>query len=59
MAIHSHLALMMLYAFFVSVVAGVLMKDRARELTRVAGVIFASLVGGAYLAGWLLRIFPL
>lgn len=57
--LHSHLVLMVLYAAFVAVVGGVLLKDVRREQVRTAGVIFGSLVGAAVVAGWLLYVFPL
>jgi uncharacterized protein (DUF697 family) len=50
---------MVLYAAFVAVVGGMLLKDARREQVRAGGVIFGSLVGAAVVAGWLLYVFPL
>lgn len=57
--LQSHLFLMVLYAAFVAVVGGALLKDSRREQVRAGGVIFGSLVGAAIVAGWLLYVFPL
>lgn len=54
----SHLVLMIVYAACVGVVGGVLLKDTVREQARAAGAIFASLVGAAVVAGWLLYFLP-
>lgn len=50
----SHLGLMVLFAACVSVVFGALLRDLPREQLRVAGRIFAALVGGAYGLGWIM-----
>ncbi len=57
--LQSHLGLMVLYAAFVAVVGGALLKDTRREQVRAGGVIFGSLLGAAIVAGWLLYFFPL
>jgi hypothetical protein len=52
----SHLGVMILFAFAVSAVFGALLRDEAGEQVRVGARIFASLVGGAYVAGWLMHL---
>jgi undecaprenyl pyrophosphate phosphatase UppP len=54
MAIHSHLLLMLLFALFVALVGGVLLKDTVREQIRTGAFLLASLVGGALVLGWLI-----
>ena len=54
----SHIALMLLFAAFVSVVFAALMRDDPREQVRVAGRVFATFVGVGVLLGWLLFPFP-
>jgi preprotein translocase subunit SecG len=55
----NHLLLMVVYAAFVAVVGGVLLKDRRSEQLRTGGGIFGGLVGAAVIAGWLLYVLPL
>ena len=55
----SHLAAMAAFAFFVSVVFAVLMRDDPAEQLRLGVRLFAGLVGGGILAGWLLYPLPL
>jgi hypothetical protein len=59
MAMSSHLALMVLFAFFVSVVFAVLMQDDPREQLRAGAKIFAGFVGAGLALGWVLFVFPL
>ena len=54
--ITSHLGVMILFAACVSAVFGALMRDSAREQLRFGGKIFAALVLGAYLLGWLMYL---
>jgi hypothetical protein len=54
----SHLGLMMLFALFVSVVFSSLMRDEPREQLRLGAKMFAGLVGGGILVGWLLYPLP-
>ncbi len=56
---HSHFLIMVLFAFLVSVVFAVLMKDDAREQFRLGGLIFAAFVVTALVLGWLMYPFPL
>jgi hypothetical protein len=55
----SHFWLMALFAFFVSVVFAVLMRDDPRQQLRTGGMMFAGFVAAAYLLGWLMYPFPL
>jgi len=57
--LHSHLLLLVLFAFFVSLVFAVIAKDEAREQLRLGGLMFAGFVGSAVVLGWLLLPFPL
>jgi cytochrome bd-type quinol oxidase subunit 2 len=55
----SHFWLMVLYAFFVSVVFAVLMRDERREQVRTAAMMLGAFVAVAYVLGWLMYPFPL
>jgi hypothetical protein len=55
----SHLALLTLFAFFVSLVFAVIAKDDAREQLRFGGLMFAGFVASAVVLGWLMYPFPL
>ena len=55
----SHLALMVLFAAFVSVVFAALMRDDPREQLRLGGRIFGGFVAAGVVLGWLLFPFPL
>ena len=55
----SHFLLMVLYAFFVSLVFAVLLRDQPREQLKTGGMMFAGFVGAAFLLGWLMFPFPL
>ena len=55
----SHLVLLILFAFFVSLVFAVLAKDDAREQLRLGGLMFAGFVASALVLGWLMYPFPI
>jgi hypothetical protein len=55
----SHLLLLILFAFFVSLVFTLLAKDDAREQLRFGGLLFAGFIGAAIVIGWLMFPFPL
>ena len=55
----SHFLLMALYAFLVSVVFAVLLRDTPREQLRTGGMMFGGFIGVAYVLGWLMYPFPL
>ena len=55
----SHLLLLTLFAFFVSLVFAVIAKDDAREQLRFGGLMFAGFLVSAVVLGWLMYPFPL
>jgi hypothetical protein len=55
----SHLLLLALFAGCVAVVGGVLLRDTPRQQARAAAEIFGSLVGAAFVLGWILYFLPL
>jgi hypothetical protein len=55
----SHLLLMMLFAFFVSLVFAVIAKDDAREQLRLGGLMFSGFLVSALVLGWLMYPLPL
>ena len=55
---HSHFLLLVLFAFFVSLVFALLAKDDAKEQLRFGGMMFAGFVGAAIVLGWLMYPFP-
>lgn len=55
---HSHLLLLILFAFFVSLVFAVIAKDSVAEQLRLGGMMFGGFVGAAILLGWLMFPFP-
>ena len=56
---HSHLLLMVLFAFFVALVFALIAKDEFREQLRFGGLIFAGFIVTAVALGWLMFPFPL
>ena len=54
----SHLLLMMLFAFFVSLVFAVISKDDMREQARFGGMMFGGFMVAAIVLGWLMYPFP-
>ena len=55
----SHLLLLTLFAFFVSLVFAVIAKDDVREQARFGGMMFGGFLLSAIVLGWLMRPFPL
>jgi hypothetical protein len=55
----SHLLMMALFAFFVSLVFAVLAKDSAREQARLGGLMFAGFMLAGVVASWLMFPFPI
>ena len=55
----SHLLLMVLFAFFVSLVFAVIAKDEVREQVRLGALMFSGFVVSAIVLGWLMYPFPL
>ena len=50
----SHLGFMLLFALCVAAVFATLLRDEPREQIRFGGRVFAALVAGAYLLGWIM-----
>jgi hypothetical protein len=55
----SHLLLLAIFAFFVSLVFAVLTKDVPREQLQFGGMLFAGFIVAALVLGWLMYAFPL
>lgn len=55
----SHLFLLVLFAFFVSLVFAVIARDSPRDQLLLGGRMFAGFVAAALLLGWLMYPFPL
>jgi hypothetical protein len=55
----SHLFLLALFAFFVSLVFAVLTKDDPREQLQFGGLLFAGFLATAIVLAWLMFPFPL
>ena len=55
----SHILLLALFAFFVSLVFALLTKDDIRDQLRFGGLLFAGFIGAAFVLGWLMYPFPL
>ena len=54
----SHLLLMALFAFFVSLVFAVIAKDDVRGQARLGGMMFGGFMLAAAVFGWLMYPFP-
>ena len=55
----THLGLMVLFAFYVSIAFATMMRDEPREQLRLGARIFGGFVGAGVLIGWLLYPLPL
>jgi len=55
----SHFLLLVIFAFFVSLVFAMLAKNDLREQVRFGGMLFAGFLGAAIILGWLMYPFPL
>lgn len=55
----SHFWLMVLFAFFVSLVFAVLLRDEPREQLKTGAMMLGGFVGAAFVLGWLMFPFPL
>ena len=54
----SHLVLLTLFAFFVSLVFALIAKDAVADQVRVGGRMFAGFLLAALILGWLMYPFP-
>ena len=55
----SHFGLMLLFAFFVSLIFSVIAKDHPADQLRTGAKMFGSFVAAAIVLGWVMRLFPL
>ncbi|MCU1381955.1 MAG: hypothetical protein JWL71_652 [Acidobacteria bacterium] len=55
----SHLLLMAIFAFFVSLVFAVIAKDTLRDQLRFGALMFGGFLASAIVLGWLMYPFPL
>jgi uncharacterized membrane protein len=55
----SHLALLAMFGFFVSLVFAVIAKDEPRDQLRFGGLMFGGFLASALVLGWLMYPFPL
>ena len=55
----SHFGLMLLFAFFVSVIFATITKDTPKEQAMLGAKMFATFAAAAIGLGWVLRLFPL
>ena len=54
-----HILMIALFAFFVSLVFAVLLRDDPREQLRLGGLMLLGFLGSAVLLGWLIYPLPL
>jgi hypothetical protein len=55
----SHLLWLTVFAFFVSLVFAVLLRDTSREQLRTGALMFGAFLAAALVLGWLMYPFPL
>jgi hypothetical protein len=55
----SHFGLMIVFAFFVSVVFATITKDTPKDQLTLGAKMFGTFIGAAIVLGWVLRFFPL
>jgi hypothetical protein len=55
----SHLLLLIVFAFFVSLVFAVLLRDDPKTQLQFGGLVFGGFVVSAVLLGWVMYPFPL
>ncbi len=55
----SHFGILILFAFFVSIVFAALMRDEPRDQVSFGVRLFAGFVGAGVLLGWLMYPLPL
>jgi hypothetical protein len=59
MSIQSHFLLLALFAFLVSTVFAVLLRDDVRSQVRFGAMLFGTFVGVALALGWLMYPLPM
>jgi hypothetical protein len=55
----SHILLLLLFAFFVSLVFSVLLRDEPRAQLRTGTMMFGGFIAAAFVLGWLMYPLPL
>ena len=55
----SHFLLLVIFAFFVSLVFAVIAKDQPGDQLRFGGLMFGGFIASAVVLGWLMYPFPL
>jgi hypothetical protein len=55
----SHFGLMIVFAFFVSVVFATITKDTPKDQLTLGAKMLGTFIGAAIVLGWVLRFFPL
>jgi len=55
----SHILLLAIFAFFVSLIFAVIAKDEGRDQLRLGGMMFGGFLASAVVLGWLMYPFPL
>ena len=55
----SHVLLMAIFSFFVSLTFAVIAKDETRDQLRFGGLMFGGFLASAVALGWLMFPFPL
>ena len=55
----SHFVLLLLFAFFVSLVFAVLLRDEPHGQLRFGALLFGAFVAGAVVLGWLMYPLPI
>jgi hypothetical protein len=55
----THVGILVVFAFFVSLVFAMLLRDDARAQLRMGAMIFGGFVGAGLVLGWLLYPLPL
>ena len=55
----SHLVLLIVFSFFVSLIFAFLAKDDPREQVRFGGLLFAGFLAAGIVLGWLMYPVPL
>jgi hypothetical protein len=57
--VHSHLLLLVVFAFFVSLVFATIARDEVIEQLQFGGKLFAGFIGAAIVLGWVMYPFPI
>ena len=55
----SHILLLAIFAFFVSLIFAVIAKDEVRDQLRLGGLMFGGFLASAIVLCWLMYPFPL